>query len=123
MRENKLYLMAGYFMLNSVVGQLRSTGAFEVLYKGQLISSKLESGMAPSVIDVYTTLVREYHLVPNPAAVSSYGLPFLPGAGLAGIKVDVLPPSSTAQEGGAHGRTGVGDDDEMPVPAHHEASQ
>jgi selT/selW/selH-like putative selenoprotein len=54
-KENKLAVMFGsFFVLNSLIGSLLSTGAFEAHLDGERVWSKLESGQAP----VDTNMVR-----------------------------------------------------------------
>lgn len=55
--SNRLYLMVGYFLLNSVVSSLSSSGAYEVYLNDELLYSKLKLGAAPSVEQVEALLV------------------------------------------------------------------
>ena len=47
-RESKLQLIVGYFVVNAVASSLVATGAYEVMLDGRLVFSKLASGGAPS---------------------------------------------------------------------------
>lgn len=49
LRDNKMMVYGGLFMLHSLGNALVQTGAFEVTADGAAIFSKLESGQAPSI--------------------------------------------------------------------------
>jgi len=63
MQQNKLYTCAGaYFLGNTVVENMLSTGAFEIYYDGKLVSSKIKTGSMPQmqmIVDAMDTAFRE----------------------------------------------------------------
>jgi selT/selW/selH-like putative selenoprotein len=74
-RENKMVLIMGYFGLNMVVGQMSSTGAFELTLNGTTrLWSKLQTGRAPSVLEVAEGLIAA-GVEPDLDAALSIGLP------------------------------------------------
>jgi|TARA_B110000208_G_scaffold14006_1_gene17057 thioredoxin reductase-like selenoprotein T len=54
--EKKFMILAGLFILNSWSQSLVATGAFEVYFEGDLIHSKLETGVVPTVEDLIATV-------------------------------------------------------------------
>jgi len=57
MKENKYMVGIGSWMVGNMIGQsLTSTGAFEVVYQGKVIFSKLEQNRMPTVDEILTPL-------------------------------------------------------------------
>lgn len=49
MQNNKMSTVAAVMLLNSFAQAACQTGAFEIMYDGQLVYSKLETGKMPSI--------------------------------------------------------------------------
>lgn len=87
LRANKLGLLAAYFLVNMVVTNLGSTGAYEVALAtgkggGRLLFSKLATGAVPTVGMIAEALVKAGH-TPVPAVAAQLGLHhLLPAAGM-----------------------------------------
>jgi selT/selW/selH-like putative selenoprotein len=77
LEENKGMAIAGFFMSNTVVSSLVQTGAFEVYLGGELLHSKMESGVLP---DINTLVSKILERNPDLAQVS------------VGQKTAALPP-------------------------------
>ena len=57
--QSKWTIVAGAFFLgNSIINSIVSTGAFEVMYGTDLLFSKLESGRMPTNVEEIVTLVH-----------------------------------------------------------------
>ncbi|XP_063236730.1 thioredoxin reductase-like selenoprotein T homolog CG3887 [Bacillus rossius redtenbacheri] len=55
--RNKLYsCMMIFFLCNAVEGQLLSTGAFEIMYNGELVWSKIDTGRIPQPAELLRLL-------------------------------------------------------------------
>jgi len=68
MKENKFAVGIGSWMIGNMIGQsLTSTGAFEIVYKGKVIFSKLEQRRMPSVEDVMSPF-KKLHLGSSPSS-------------------------------------------------------
>jgi len=52
MKANKMMCVFGLFFMNSIVGSITQTGAFEVYVNGNLIFSKLQTGRMPQISDI-----------------------------------------------------------------------
>ena len=48
-KNNKMSVLVGLFILNNIGNQMLATGAFEIYLNGDVIHSKLESGEFPTV--------------------------------------------------------------------------
>ena len=51
-KNNKIFIVIGFFVLNMWAQKQVSTGAFEVYFDGEVIFSKLESGLNPSISEI-----------------------------------------------------------------------
>jgi len=56
--ENKIQILGGAFMLNSVAQSAAKTDAFEIFINGELIFSKLEKKRMPSVEEIVVALSK-----------------------------------------------------------------
>lgn len=54
--ENKLMVVGGLFLFNSVAQNMCATGAFEISLNGKNVFSKIQSGRMPSVQEIRTNL-------------------------------------------------------------------
>jgi selT/selW/selH-like putative selenoprotein len=95
LRENKLVLVVGYLGLNMVVGQLSSTGAFEVTLGQTRLWSKLETGRAPSVLEVAERIVAA-GVEPDLEAAAAMGLP------LGGVPPSIAAATAPWEADGLH---------------------
>ena len=58
LENNKLMVVGGLFLFNSVAQNMCATGAFEITMNGKPVFSKLSSGRMPSVNEVRSNLER-----------------------------------------------------------------
>jgi len=55
-KDNKMPVFVGLFLMNSMANSQLSTGAFEIFYNGDLVFSKLAMGRMPSGREVLLTI-------------------------------------------------------------------
>lgn len=58
LKNNKMGVLLGLFILNNIGAQMLATGAFEIYLNGEIIHSKLESGEFPTVEGLIEVLSR-----------------------------------------------------------------
>ena len=63
LQENKLMVVGGLFLFNSVAQNMCATGAFEISLNGKPVFSKLSSGRMPSVQEIRANL-EQYGVKP-----------------------------------------------------------